>query len=203
MPALNTLTALDFSVAALVAYFLLRGLWTGCMRQFASLLALGGSYLIAAQYAQRLLPWTERFIESQKVTFIVSFAILFLVALVVFHLTGKVLRRCVQVILLGWFDRLAGMALGGAKAVLMASLGYLLLASSLSATSPLLRTSYCGPWLSKGAEILRSAMVDPRLRDSFAIKEPAILDQAVPEKNSGIQNAGKPSPPTFQPDQHP
>lgn len=119
MPALNTLTALDFAVAVLVAFFLFRGLWTGCMRQFASLLALGGSYLIAAQYAQRLLPWTERVIENQKVTSIVSFAILFLVAILGFHLTGKVLRRCVQVIVLGWLDRLGGMALGGAKAVLL------------------------------------------------------------------------------------
>ncbi len=182
MPTLNDLTYFDFLVAFLFLIFFLRGAWIGFVRQLAAFFALVGGYYLAGQYADRILPWTEKFVDNPKVTFLVSFAILFLAAALVFTLIGKVLHRFLQITLLGWLDRLSGLALGGVKAAVVASLLYMLLASSLSTTNDLLRKSYSSPYLKQGSELLRSFIDDPRLRTYFVQKEPAIFNELLPGK---------------------
>jgi membrane protein required for colicin V production len=182
MPTLNDLTYFDFLVAFLFLFFFLRGAWIGFIRQLAAFFALVGGYYLAGQYADRILPWTEKFVDNPKVTFLVSFAILFLAAALVFTLIGKVLHRFLQITLLGWLDRLSGLALGGVKAAVVASLLYMLLASSLSTTNDILRKSYSSPYLKQGSELLRSFIDDPRLRKYFVQKEPAIFNELLPGK---------------------
>ncbi|MDR2549404.1 MAG: CvpA family protein [Desulfobulbus sp.] len=182
MPTLHDLTFFDLVVAALFLLFMVRGIWIGFVRQLAAFFALVGSYVIAGQYADRILPWTERFVDNPKLTFFVSFAILFVVSALVFTLIGKVLHRFLQITLMGWLDRLTGLLLGCAKAVLVASLLYMLLASTLSATNEMLRKSYSAPYLKQSAEWLRSFVDDPRMRGYLMQKEPAILNDLLPEK---------------------
>lgn len=189
MPVLNDLTYFDFVVAFLFLFFFVRGAWIGFVRQLAAFFALVGGYYLAGQYADRILPWTERFVDNPKVTFLVSFAILFLAAALVFTLIGKVLHRFLQITLLGWLDRLSGLALGGLKAAVVASLLYMFLASSLSTTNDLLRKSYSSPYLKQGSELLRSFIDDPRLRKYFVQKEPAILNELLPGKILEKKNA--------------
>ncbi|WP_028317225.1 CvpA family protein [Desulfobulbus elongatus] len=182
MPTLHDVTFFDLVVASIFLLFVVRGVWIGFVRQLAAFFALVGSYGIAGRYADRILPWTERFVDNPKVTFFVSFAILFVVSALVFTLMGKILHRFLQITLLGWLDRLAGLALGGAKAALVASLLYMLLASTLSTTNDMLRKSSSSPYLKQGAEWLRSFVNDPRLRDYLMQKDPAILNELLPEK---------------------
>ena len=182
MSTLHDLTFFDLVIAAIVLLFVVRGIWIGFVRQLAAFFALVGSYVIAGRYADRILPWTERFVDNPKVTFFVSFAILFVVSALVFTLLGKVLHRFLQITLLDWMDRLAGLILGCAKAALVASLLYMLLASTLSTTNDMLRKAYSAPYLKQGAEWLRSFVDDPRLRDYLMQKEPAILNELLPKK---------------------
>lgn len=183
MPVLNELTFFDIAVALLVLAFLLRGAWIGFMRQLAAFFALVGSYGVAAQYASRFIPLTEKFVSSPKLTFLVSFAVLFILSALVFSLLGKILHRVMQISMLGWFDRLLGVALGGVKAFVVASLLFMVLASSVSATNELLRKSKTAPCLKEGAAMLQSLIHDPRLRSFFFQKEPAILNHVQPAKN--------------------
>ena len=178
----DTVTWLDLIVAIIFLYFVLRGAWTGLMRQLAALLALAGSYVVAAQYTAELIPYTERFVDNPKLTFILTFVVLFLLAAVAFTLIGKVLHRVMQITLLGWFDRLLGLALGALKALVLASLLYMVLASSLSTTNDLLRRSWSAPMLKQGAAVLQALINDPRLRQYFQHKEPAILHDLLPKK---------------------
>lgn len=180
MPTFAELTYFDLVVACISLFFLVRGLWIGCVRQLAAFGALVGGYCLAGQYADAILPWTERFVDNPKLTFLVSFGLIFIVAAIVFTLIGKVLHRFLQITLLGWLDRLSGLGVGAVKAAVVASLLYMFLASSLSATNELLRTSCSTPYLRQGSELLRSFIDDPRLRKYFAQKEPAILSELLP-----------------------
>jgi membrane protein required for colicin V production len=190
MPTFNDLTYFDLVVAFIFLFFLVRGVWIGFIRQLAAFFALVGSYYLAGQYAARILPVTERFVDNPKLTFLVSFALIFLVAALVFTLIGKVLHRMMQITLLGWLDRSSGLVLGAAKAAVVASLLYMVVASSLSTTNDLLRKSYTSPYLKQGAALLQSFIDDPRLRKYFLQKEPAILPNQLP---------GKPEPKKIDP----
>ena len=183
MPVFNELTVFDLAVVLLVLVFILRGAWIGFMRQLAAFFALVGSYFIAAQYAAQFLPLTGKFVTNPKFTFLAGFAVLFLVSALVFSFLGKVLHRVMQISMLGWFDRLLGVALGGVKAFVAASLLFMILASSLSATNELLSKSKSALYLKKGSAVLQAVINDPRLRSLFLQKEPAILNQLLPAKN--------------------
>lgn len=191
MPTLNELTTFDLAIAGLFCVFMVRGVWIGLVRQLAAFFALVGSYIIAGQYADRILPWIEQLVNNPKVTFFLSFAILFVASALGFTLIGKVLHRFVQITMLGWLNRLTGLVLGGFKAAVLASLAYMFLASSLSATNDLLRTSYVSPYLKQGAELLRSLIDDPRLRTYLAQKEPAILNNMLTGKPEETKNEQK------------
>ena len=195
MPTFNDLTYFDLAVAFIFFFFLTRGAWIGFMRQLAAFFALVGSYYLAGQYAAEFTPLTERFVDNPKLTFIITFAGIFLAAALVFTLIGKVLHRVMQITLLGWFDRLLGLALGGVKAMVIASLLYMFLAASLSTTNDLLRRSWSSPYLKVGATALQALIDDPRLRQYFQQKEPAIMQELLPKKTGEEKPASEANPP--------
>jgi membrane protein required for colicin V production len=192
MPEANALTWLDLIVAILCTVFILRGAWTGFMRQLAAFLALAGSYVVAAQYTAVLIPYTKRLVDNPKLVFLLSFICLFFAAALVFSFLGRVLHRLMQITLLGWFNRLLGMLLGALKAALLASLLYMVLASTLSATNPVLSKSLSAPYLRQGAQLLQSLINDPKLRAYFTENTPAIpLELMDPENQRRETTTGK------------
>jgi len=174
MISFSDLTSFDVVVVLIFLIFLIRGVWVGFMRQLTTLLALVGSYWLAGRYSGQLLPYVQKITDNPKIVFLVSFAVLFLVLALVFILAGKVLRRVMEIALLGWFDRFLGLLLGGLKGALVAVFLYMMLVSSLSASNDLLKKSLSSPYLSQGADIVRKAIRDPRLRKLFVPREPAI-----------------------------
>ncbi len=180
MISFGDLTSFDVIVALIFLVFIIRGVWIGFMRQFTTFLALVGSYWLAGRYSGQLMPYVQQFVENPKVVFLASFGLLFLVSALVFILAGKVLRRVMEISLLGWFDRFLGLLLGGVKGALVAVLLFMILASSLSASNDLLKKSLSSPYLSQGAEMVRRVIHDPEIRKQFVPREPAIKAGALP-----------------------
>nr|WP_321465579.1 CvpA family protein [uncultured Desulfobulbus sp.] len=174
MPTFNDLTSFDYCIVSIFFVFFIRGMWIGCMRQLGAVLALVGGYYLAGHYASTILPYTKQFIASPKVTFLVSYTLIFFVAALVFTAIGRIMHRFMRITLLGWLDRLGGVCIGGLKAMIVASLIYMVLASTLSTTNDLLRKSYTTPLLKEGADILRALIQDTELQQYFVQKEPAI-----------------------------
>jgi membrane protein required for colicin V production len=144
------------------------------MRQLTTFLALVGSYWLAGRYSGQLMPYVHQFVENPKIVFLASFALLFLISALVFILAGKVLRRVMEIALLGWFDRFLGLLLGAVKGAVIAVLLFMILASSLSASNDLIKRSLSMPYLSQGAEMVRQIIHDPQIRELFVPREPAI-----------------------------
>lgn len=198
-----TITWLDLIVAVIFLYLILRGAWTGFMRQLAALLALAGSYVIAAQYTAALIPYTKRFVDNPKLVFLISFICLFFAAALLFSLLGRVMHRLMQITLLGWFNLLLGISLGALKAALLASLLYMVLASTLSATNTVLSQSLTAPYLRQGAQLLQALINDPKLRAYFTENTPAIPLELMEEKNQPQEKEpAQKSPPAPATPQH-
>ena len=67
-----------------------------------------------------------------------------------------------------------GLLLGIVKAGILASLLYMALASTLSASNTLLSRSFTAPFLREGAELLKTLIHDQKIRDYFRENAPAI-----------------------------
>ena len=181
MISLGDLTSFDVVVALIFLIFIIRGVWVGFMRQLATLLALVGSYWLAGRYSGHLLPYLHNITDNPKIIFFAALAVLFLILALILILAGKVLRRVMEIALLGWFDRFLGLLLGGIKGALLAVFLYMILVSSLSASNDLLKKSLSAPYLCQGAAMVRQTIHDPRLRKLFVPKEPAIKADALTE----------------------
>jgi membrane protein required for colicin V production len=186
MSTIGDLTLFDSIIALIFLFFMIRGVWIGFMRQLAAFLALVGSYWLAGRYSGELIPYVQQFVENPKMVFLASFAGLFLISAVVFILAGKVLRRVMEISLLGWFDRFLGLLLGGVKAAVIAVLLFMVLASTLSASNSMLSKSLSAPYLKQAAEVGRQIIHDSKLREEFIPKEPAIKVKDIPAAVSKI-----------------
>jgi len=174
MISLADITSFDVIVALILIVFVVRGAWMGFMRQLAAFLALVGSYWLGGRYSRELMPYVGKFIENPKLVFLVSFGLLFFLSALLFILGGKVLHRVMEISLLGWFDRFLGFLLGAVKGVVLASLLYMFLASSLSASNDLLKKSISSRYLAQGADVLHQLIADPQLQEIFMPRVPAI-----------------------------
>ena len=180
---IHALSWFDLAVFILFIFFMLRGGWVGFMRQLGGLLALAGGYVLAAKYTSTVLPYAQHLIINPKLVFFFTFLGLFFAAALAISLLASMLHRLMQVTMLGWFNRLLGVALGATKAAIIASFAYMLLASTMSATNSMLKDSFTTPFLRQGATLLKSCINDPKLRAYFEENVPAIPLEFLQEKN--------------------
>ena len=191
---METVTWLDIACIVLLLIFIIRGAWIGLIRQVAAFLALVGSYVVTALYLPRFLPTVSQYVDNPRMVFLVGFVVLFLFSALCFTLIGKILSRLVEVVFLaGWFDRFLGALLGVVKALILASLAYMVLAATISPDSPLLKKSWSTPVLREGARVLQAIIHDEKLKGYFKEKMAAIpLPGSGPDKTNKASGNAQP-----------
>ena len=122
MTWLPQFTSFDIAVWILSAILIAYGIWEGCIRQLASIFALVVGFVVAGRLCTNFYHTILPFIRSPNLAFIVSYLILFIVIYLAVVLLGMGLKKVVDIVLLGWFDRVLGGLLGAAKALFIASL---------------------------------------------------------------------------------
>lgn len=106
----------DVVLLVLLVPFALRGLFRGLLREAAALIGLVVGVTIAADRWSELSPvLVERFGVSAQTASIVAPAAIFLAVYLVAVLIGTVAHRLARTLLLGPFDRTAGLVFGAAK----------------------------------------------------------------------------------------
>ena len=177
----------DYVILAIFLFFIIRGGWTGFVRQISVLLGLYVGYLVAGQYHDRLFPFLRGLSEDPQVVFLASYAILFVCTYVLAMLVGKGLTKVMEVTIAGWFDKLLGAVFGAAKALIVVILLHMSLSALLSPESRLLRDCSLCPYLGKAVGQFQQVIRDERVREAFRQKEPAISrDLPAPEPVSPL-----------------
>jgi len=174
------MNSLDIGVLIIFILFLARGVWIGLVRQLASLFALILGFLAAGRYYRQFGAVLESYIPS-RFSFLLTYALLFLLVYLAIIGVGWGLRKVMSVSLLGWFDRLMGGLFGLSKAVLLASTLFMALTGVVATTAPLLRQSMTAPYLTATSRQLLLFVRDEKLQKQFLPKAPAIsVGEAAP-----------------------
>ncbi len=173
MESIN-LSPYDFVILGIVVLLALRGLWCGFLGQVVPLLALYLGYLAAGRYHEQLLPFLQEVSNDPKVIFLSAYAILFVAVFLIATLAGKGLALVVKITVTPWFDRLLGMALGVAKALIIVVLLHIVLGTLLAPENDMLRACRTCPTLNNVAEMTKQVIRDERIRESLQQNTPAI-----------------------------
>lgn len=117
------MTTLDMIILAIIGLGFVNGLVKGFIKQLASLLGLVVGLLVAkALYVQVAEEVFAQVTDSLTVAQVLSFVLIWLVVPLIFALVALLLTRLMEVISLGWLNRLLGAGLGTLMAVLLVCL---------------------------------------------------------------------------------
>lgn len=168
------MTWLDFLIAAIVLFFLIRGVWIGFIRQLASLLALILSFVMAGRFYGESANFVFPFIENQQFGFLLAYLLVFIITFFAVILLGQLLKTILTVSLLGWFDSLLGGVFGLAKALFVSCLLFIGLSAFISGSSNFFRQSFFYPYLNESTSFFLTLVRDKKLRDGMLPRTPAI-----------------------------
>ena len=122
---MEVFSPLDGLVLVIVLVALARGFFIGLIREGFSIAALAGACLSVRYFTVPLAEWLTRTtngeIGSGAAPWVAG-AALAIASAAVIAIAGRVLRRGVRAVGLGWADRLGGTALGAAEGALVAAL---------------------------------------------------------------------------------
>lgn len=113
---------LDIALALPILWFAFKGFRNGLIIELASLAALILGVFVALHFSFYVEDFLRKQFEMDETYLgIISFAITFIVVVLIVHLTGKIIHKVVNIIALGLLNRLAGGIFGILKAVIVLS----------------------------------------------------------------------------------
>ena len=117
-----TFTPPDIIIFLILLFFAFNGFRHGFIEEMARLISLIGGFIFASKFHHLLIPYTKNYIESNAIQITISYMAVFIISAIIITLIAKVLQKFIELVLLGWLNRLLGLLLGLLKGFLIISL---------------------------------------------------------------------------------
>ena len=121
---------LDIIILLCLIPAIIQGIRKGFISQAISIISIIVGIWASARFANIVTAWVSQYITaSEQVLKIVAFALILVVVFIVLGLLGKLLESVLKLVMLGWVNKLLGVAFSLLKAVLILGLVILLFSS--------------------------------------------------------------------------
>lgn len=122
------MNALDIAILVVGAVVAFAGWRIGIIRVVITVVGIVGGVWLAGRLYPTVATLLQTWIEGENLARVVAFVVVFAATLIAASVAAAVIKRILNLLLLGWVDRAAGMALGlvvglGALAAFLAVLG--------------------------------------------------------------------------------
>lgn len=127
----------DIIIAIPLVFAAFKGFTRGLVVELASLAGLILGIYAAYHFSTVAMPFVAKFVHAEPAyQRMAAFAITFLVVLIAVHLIGKVVEKIVDLVALGFVNKLAGLAFGVLKGALVISVIIFVLTTFATAIIP-------------------------------------------------------------------
>jgi len=155
---------LDWLLAILLTYSIVRAAMRGFFQEAFALAGLILGFLFACWFYRSVALSLKGLITSTQLAQLVAFLLILAITMVLATLLGKILRRTVSVVGLGFMDRLGGALFGLLRGALLA-VALVLAITAFLPTAPWIQTSKLTPYFLRAAHAVSFVMpTDLRLR---------------------------------------
>jgi membrane protein required for colicin V production len=173
---------LDFILIVIIAYCLVRGIFRGLVKELSSIIGVLGGLYAAYAYYPLVAASLSKWVKNTGYQNILSCLVLFLGVYLIVSLIGVIIKYVMNIVFLGWTDRLCGAFLGTVKGLLLAAILILVLTTFLPKNASILRDSVMTRnMMSVSATLVRAASKDMKLLFIAKMKE---LNKSWHNKNS-------------------
>ena len=135
----------DIIISAIFGYCLIRGLFRGLIKELASIVGVLSGFYAAYTYYQEIERLISDFISNTAYLNIVSFLMIFCFIFIVISIMGIIIKYLLNIVFLGWVDRLFGAVFGMIKALLIASVLLIAFTSFMHKGSSIIEESILAP----------------------------------------------------------
>lgn len=116
-----TITPPDIVISLILVFFTFNGFRHGFIEEMGRLISLVGGFILASKFHNLLVPLLP-FIDGETLRVTVAYLGVFVVSVIVITMIAKILQKFIELVLLGWLNRLLGLLLGLLKGFLIISL---------------------------------------------------------------------------------
>jgi len=116
------ITPPDIIISLILAFFTLNGFRHGFIEEMGRLLSLIGGFILASKFHNLLVPFLLSYIDGETLRVTVAYLGVFVVSVIVITMIAKILQKFIELVLLGWLNRMLGLLLGLLKGFLIISL---------------------------------------------------------------------------------
>ena len=155
---MQTLSAVDWILLAVLGLSLLLGLWRGIVQEVLSLAGWVAAFYVSQMYAPMAAAWLPMEGSSQMLRYAAGFVVVFIAVLVATVLVSWVIKKLISAVGLGPLDRLLGSLFG-----LMRGVVILLAVTVLVGMTPMRETegwreAQGAQWLQQFLHVLKPAL---------------------------------------------
>tara|TARA_B100000809_G_C14873013_1_gene436265 strand:- start:14 stop:586 length:573 start_codon:yes stop_codon:yes gene_type:complete len=111
----------DIIICLILGFFTFNGFRHGFIEEMARIISLVGGFILASKFHNLLIPYLQR-IETETIRVTVAYFGIFVLSVIVITIVAKILQKFIELVLLGWLNRLLGVLLGLLKGFLIISL---------------------------------------------------------------------------------
>jgi membrane protein required for colicin V production len=116
---MQTLSAVDWILLAVLGLSLLLGLWRGIVQEVLSLVGWVAAFYVSQMYAPMAAAWLPMEGSSQMLRYAAGFVVVFIAVLVATVLVSWVIKKLISAVGLGPLDRLLGSLFGLMRGVVI------------------------------------------------------------------------------------
>ncbi len=136
---------LDIFIVIILAYCLIRGIFSGLIRELSAIVGVFAGFYGAYTYYPEVAKLLSRWISDTAYLNILSFLIIFCLLFILVSILGVIIKYVLKIAFLGWVDRICGAGFGAVKGILIVSVILITLTAFLSKGTPVIRDSLLAP----------------------------------------------------------
>lgn len=149
---MNVMNPLDIGIVVIVGYCLTRGFFRGFVKEAFSIIGILGGFHGACNYYLELTKLLSRWISHTPYLHILSFLLIFVGVFILISLLGVAIKYLLDIVFLGWIDRLFGVVIGSFKGFLIVSILLLGVTILVPGSASLMKKSYLSPKFTMAAK---------------------------------------------------
>ncbi len=120
--------------------------------ELSSIIGVLGGFFAAHRYYPAVAGALSKWITNTAYLNIVGFFIIFTAIFICIVLMGKLIKSILEIVLMGWFDRIFGAGFGAAKGMLLVAVLIFAFTALLPQGSSYVKNSFISPYISFGYE---------------------------------------------------
>lgn len=156
----------DTTILIILGYCLIRGFFRGLVKEISSIIGVLAGFYAGYTYYPGLAGSFSAWISNSAYANILAFMLIFCGVFIAISILGVIIKYLMNIIFLGWIDRLSGLIFGLFKGVLIVSILMVILTAFLPKGNSLIRESLMAPRISWASEKL-SRLVSPDMKQAF------------------------------------